>query len=128
MEAADSFLSAWKKGDWKKMFESCQLTWASEKLPEDLKTQFSDETWKLKEYVLKGFTNVSNVKQVVIAELTFSDARVQTHNLIVICEDQPFKPAAFGIWGVNPVSVLRNFGTIKEAKKSTYESKNKKQV
>jgi hypothetical protein len=121
-ESAEVFFQSWKDRKWDKMFEVCQKTWGYTKTEEDLEEQFSTPEWKIKDYKITGFTNVSNVKRSYTIELTFADGRIERHAAILICEKAPYSPAAFGDWGVNPVSVLRNFGTIK-AKTSTIKAK-----
>lgn len=122
-ETTQTFLQAWKDKDWDKMFELCQKTWTYTKTKEELQEHFESPDWKLKDFKIVGFTNVANTKQSYIVELSFADGRIERHTAITICEKAPYSPATYGDWGVNPVSVLRNFGTIKakpqpKAKKS----------
>jgi len=118
----EAFLKAWKDRDFSAMMDTCQMTWAYTKSEEDLKQHFGSEDWLIKSYSITSFSNVSNVKKSFTMELTFSDGRIQRHAAVVICESDPYKPAPFGAWGVNPVSVIRNFGTIKA--KTTKKAKN----
>lgn len=125
-QAVNSFFQAWKDQNWEKMFEVCQKTWAYTKTKEDLQEHFSSPDWKIKGFNITGFTNVSNSKRSYVVEITFVDGRVERHSAIVICESSPYTPAPYGDWGVNPVSVLKNFGTIKGKPKKKADAKSKK--
>ncbi|MDA3918739.1 MAG: hypothetical protein PF690_17455 [Deltaproteobacteria bacterium] len=116
-QAVNKFFQSWKDQKWEEMFEVCQKTWGYTKTKEDLKEHFESPDWKLKDFNVAGFTNVSNVKRSFIVELSFADGRIERHTAIVICESAPYTPAAYGDWGVNPISVLKNFGTIKSRPK-----------
>lgn len=125
-EAVNSFFQAWKDRDYQKMFDVCQKTWAYTKTVEDLKEHFDSDDWRIKEFNVTGFSNVSNVKRSYLIEITFTDGRIERHSAIVMCESSAYNSAAYGDWGVNPVSVLKNFGTIKakpQPKKVKSESK-----
>lgn len=117
MNAIDTltkFLNAWKDSNWSEMFENAQITWRSRGRNKSidllkgwfylkdlttfkiLKTEKISDTCVDITLKISCLYYVSNLKEVKIK------ARV-------ICETGPYKPSKDGIWGVNPVGILREF-------------------
>jgi hypothetical protein len=123
-ECVNDFFQSWKDQNWEEMYNNCQVTWKDVKKQSELEKHFDIDGWRIKDFKVTGFTNFSSTKKTFMVELTFADGRIENHAAIVICEAAPYKPAPYGAWGVNPVSVVRNFGTIKKAtKKAKNEGK-----
>lgn len=123
-QCVNDFFQSWKDQNWEEMYNNCQITWKDAKKQSELEKHFDLPEWKLKDFKVTGFTNFSNTKKTFMVELSFADGRVENHMAIVFCEAAPYNPAAYGTWGVNPVSVVRNFGTIKtKPKKVKHEGK-----
>jgi len=120
-----SFMEAWKQRNWPEMFEHCQLTWKEGHTSGELGKVFGNETYHLTGYEIKGHSNLSSVRQTVLMDLTFSDGRVCHHAANLLCEARPYKTATYGTWGVNPISVLRNLGTVVQPKPKKNEGQKK---
>lgn len=105
------------------MHKLSQTTWAYTKTKEDLKDQFGAPDWTIKDFKVDGFANTSNTRKAFTIELTFKDGRIERHTALAFCESAPYTPAPFGTWGINPVSVLKNFGTIKAKPKKNESGK-----
>jgi hypothetical protein len=116
-ECVNDFFQGWKDQNWEKMYDNCQVTWKDQRKQTDIEKHFDLDQWKLKQFKINGFSNFSSSKRTFMVELSFADGHIENHMAIVICEAAPYKAAPYGTWGVNPVSVLRNFGTIKKATK-----------
>lgn len=116
-ECVNDFFQSWKDQNWEEMYNNCQITWKDAKKQSEIEKHFDLPEWKLKDFKVTGFTNFSNTKKTFAVELSFADGRVENHMAIVFCEAAPYNPVPYGTWGVNPVSVVRNFGTIKKAPK-----------
>jgi hypothetical protein len=114
IETLKNFMNAWKDSNWPEMFENSQITWRSRGRNKsidllkgwfhlkDLTTFKILKTEKISDSCvditlkISYLYYVSNLKEVKIK------ARV-------ICEIEPYKPSKDGIWGVNPVGILREF-------------------
>ena len=103
-EIMQAFMEAWKKGDHKKMFALCQLTWKEGKSQKDLENLLAGR--KLNKYELISTTTISSVARKFYYELLFEDGRVIRSMVNVICEDKPYHPVTHGTWGVNPLSAI----------------------
>lgn len=101
-ETVQAYLEAWKKGDFKKMFSLCQLTWKEGKIEQNLKDLLTGKN--LKDYELISSTTISSVCRKFYFELLFADGTAIRSLINVICEEKPYKTATFGTWGVNPLS------------------------
>lgn len=130
IKTLESFMEAWKKGEWGAAARATQLTWKNAKVQDDfLKLSLSNKKTegaanpaealkdllipsipKFLEYEIKGHKSISNVtKDVKIAIGYESDNNTILHKTLiarVICEKAPFQPAVNGKWGVNPVSLF----------------------
>ena len=109
-----NFMNAWKDSNWSKMFENSQITWRIRGRNKGidllkgwfylkdlttfkiLKTEKISDTCVNVTLRISYLYYISNLKEVKIR------ARV-------ICETEPYKPSKDGEWGVNPVSILREF-------------------
>lgn len=118
------FLNAWIAGDWQKVFHHCQKTWAEGKTQKDIECKLSRKPSAC-EFI--SHTNLGNVKQEIKVKLAFSDGEVTVNRAILVCESAPFSPAAWGEWGVNPVSILQVVEVLsKPETKSKNEGKKKR--
>lgn len=105
-EVLNTFMDAWKAGDYEKMFEASQLTWKEGKSEKQIKTLFSDinlEDWK----VVSSRT-ISSVARRFAVEVALDIGGLKDRIVVVanvICEAAPYKTATYGTWGVNPLSV-----------------------
>lgn len=100
-EVLQDFLYKWKIQDYVGMHELCQETW-----------KVANSVAVLKKLLPK---KIKSFKIVDIEESTecVYDAKVYINGvnkavgIRMICETEPFKPSKKGVWGVNPLSILR---------------------
>ncbi len=116
MDAIDTltkFMNAWKDSNWSEMLENAQKTWRSK---ENNNSELL-KSW----FYLKDLTTFKILKTEKISD-TCVDVTLRISYLFyisnlkeikikarVICETEPYKPSKDGTWGVNPVSILREF-------------------
>lgn len=100
------FLEAWQAEDFELMFSNSQLTWKEDKKVEDLKAIFDPEAIGLKDFKIVSSTYVSPSAMKYAVDLHMASGDKVLSQVNVICEEAPFKPRAWGDWGVNPVSVM----------------------
>ena len=109
-----NFMNAWKDSNWSGMFENSQITWRSRGRNKGIDLL---KGW----FYLKDLTAFKILKTEKISD-TCVDVTLRISYLFyisnlkerkikarVICETEPYKPGKDGIWGINPVSILREF-------------------
>lgn len=125
----EQFMTAWGKKDFKEAFKFCQKTWISEHNYKHLITLLQRiivkkfEIVELEVLSPEDEDNFSMLKWTI--EIVFgikgkSPKTVSfftTCNAISICELYAYKPDKNGIYGVNPISLLKGFKEFKRYKK-----------
>ena len=105
-----AFLQAWMEGDYGQMYEFAQKTWQKSHTVDHIKVMFQDA--KVKEFNSFSNTYVSPAAHKYNVDITMENGGRVMAVIVVICETAPFKPAAYGVWGVNPGSVQNVVGAI----------------
>lgn len=101
-EILTSFLGAWKDEDYETMFNLSQKTWQQGRKVDNIKVLFQDV--KLKDFNIFSYTYVSSAAMRFNVDLVLEGGKALSI-INVICEEAPYKPKAWGDWGVNPISV-----------------------
>jgi len=114
VDALKNFMNAWKNSNWPEMFENSQITWKSKGRNRGidllkgwfhlkdltafkiLKTEKISDSCVDMTLKISYLYYISNLKEVKI--------KAQA-----ICETGPYKPSPTGKWGINPLSILREF-------------------
>jgi len=107
MESKDvliAFLKAWQNEDYEQMFEFAQTTWKDRNDENRLKVLYSIA--HLKSFKVVSSSYVSGACMRYAVDLVLDNGDQVISSVMVICEIAPGKPAAWGTWGVNPVSVM----------------------
>ncbi len=117
MSATDTiknFMNAWKDSNWSEMFENAQITWRSRGRNKGIDLL---KSW----FYLKDLTTFRILKTEKVSDscvdITLkisylyyvSNLKEVKIKARVICETEPYKPSKDGMWGVNPVGILREF-------------------
>ena len=114
IDALTNFMNAWKDNNWSEMFENSQITWRSRGRNKGIDLL---KNW----FYLKDLTAFKILKTEKISD-TCIDVTLKVSYLYyvsnlkerkikarIICETEPYKPSLMGKWGVNPISILREF-------------------
>jgi len=114
VDTLTKFMNAWKDSNWSEMFENSQITWRSRGRNKGIDRL---KGW----FYLKDLTTFKILKTEKISD-TCVDVTLRISYLFyisnlketkirarVICETEPYHPSKDGEWGVNPVSILREF-------------------
>jgi len=120
-ETLVAFLEAWANQDYEKMYELSQKTWQDGN--DAKKMELLYEPVKLKEFNIFSETYVSNSSMKYNVDLTLENGAKVIAIANVICEVAPGTPAAYGDWGVNPVSVQKVVANIPAKKKGKSNAK-----
>jgi hypothetical protein len=114
VETTKNFMNAWKDSNWSEMLENSQITWRSRGRNKsidllkgwfylkDLTTFKILKTEKISDSCVDMTLKISYLYYISNLKETKIKARV-------ICETGPYKPDPEGKWGVNPISILREF-------------------
>jgi len=102
------FLANWKKKNWVKMTRYTQLTWR--KNHENNIKWLEGWFWKkdLRKWKIVNTKIIGEACKDVYIEIDYGEG-VKNIKARVICEIAPYKPDIKGIWGVNPISCLKEF-------------------
>ena len=106
-EILKRFLKAISTNEWKKAYQYCQKSWASNHSSDKLRDIFMDI--KLKYILIVGEKKDKNSDYIIDYDVlcnTISGQRI--HIVRLICESRSYHPDLNGDWGVNPISVLRH--------------------
>ena len=116
MEAKEKltiFLESWKNRDFQEMFDSSQLSWASENYPNTLAVKFGH--WQIEDFEVMEETPY---EEEIVSDVSF---RIKSKGIWtdpstarVVREIGPFKASKDGKWGVNPISAMRILSKIKK--------------
>ena len=112
MAVLESYMEAWKAGNFAEMVEYTQLTWRGyQKDPERALQMFHlSITEKLEYYERKTAKSISPVSKDVKVYVEYHTPRGEPvkRTLVarVICEKAPLVPSERGTWGVNPISLF----------------------
>ncbi len=106
MDNMKMFLKYWKKRNFKKMYRYCQKTWRANHTQGELAKLFN-------KLVLEDFEIVGELKVTLVTtdvELSIKvNGEFRNIQGRVLCERQPYKPSEDGVWGVNPISVIKHY-------------------
>ena len=107
------FMDAWKDNNWSEMLKHTQKTWRSKgnNNSEMLKNWFYlKDLLTFKVLRIEAISN-SCVDILLSIKYVFGDSKLKETKIRarVICETEPYKPDPEGAWGVNPISILREF-------------------
>lgn len=98
------FLRYWVKGNYIKMYRLCQKTWQHNHTQGELKGMLSHLSIEKFDIIGEGDTKEALNKVAVV--MVINGERVSTY-IYLICETAPYKPSLTGVWGVNPISILK---------------------
>lgn len=112
METVKKFMKAWKDRDWSEMFRYTQNTWQSKggNNPPLLMDWFGPK--KLTKTKIIDVYEISDCCVDITLKINYlfiSNLKEVKIRARVICETEPYKPGKDGIWGINPLSILREF-------------------
>ena len=112
METVKKFMKAWRDRDWSEMFRYTQKTWQSKggNNPPSLMDWFGPK--KLTKTKIIDVYEISDCCVDITLKISYlfiSNLKETKIKARVICETEPYKPSKDGEWGVNPVSILREF-------------------
>lgn len=100
----NKFFQYWKKKNYGQMYAYCQKTWQFNHTKSELKAMFVN--LDLLKYEIKSMDEGLECARVFECEVTVN-GQVKKCTPKLICEKAAFKPDLSGIWGVNPISVIR---------------------
>ncbi|MBA7574161.1 hypothetical protein ES695_08255 [Candidatus Atribacteria bacterium 1244-E10-H5-B2] len=112
METVKKFMKAWRNRDWSEMFRYTQKTWQSKggNNPPSLMDWFGPK--KLTKTKIIDVYEISDCCVDITLKISYlfisnlKEAKIRAR---VICETEPYKPNKDGTWGINPLSILREF-------------------
>ena len=110
-----AFMQAWLNEDYEQMYQFSQKTWKANNTEGVIKALFQDA--KLKKYNIFSSTFVSNAAMKYNVDITLQSDDHLMSVVMVLCEDEAYKPRAYGEWGVNPLSVQNIISKIAPKKK-----------
>lgn len=124
-QAVEAFLSAWKKRDWKEMKKTCQITWQENTrgAVKWLEGAFNVRERILKDWRIVKSTEFAEAAAKVEVAIKVYDGHVFMLNIGVTGEIGAFRPDPSGVYGVNPISVLK-FKEIEKGGDKYFENKN----
>lgn len=99
------YLDAWIAGDIDKMYRSCQITWSSNHTKSELRGLF--QNIRLTGYEILGEGKTQGIALLRIPVSAIINDKKCCLEAIMVCEVNAYTPAANGIWGINPASILR---------------------
>ena len=113
INALTKFMNAWKDSNWLEMLESTQKTWRSK---ENNNSEMLKSWFYLKDLLTFKVLRIEAISDSCVDILlsiryVFSDSELKETKIRarIICETEPYKPDPEGMWGVNPISMLREF-------------------
>jgi len=112
IETVKKFMKAWKDREWSEMFRYTQKTWQSKEgnNPSLLASWFGPKnltkTKIIDEHKISDCCVDITLKINYLFILNLKEVKIKAR---VICETDPYKPDPMGTWGVNPLSILREF-------------------
>jgi len=116
MDAIDlltNFMNAWKANNWSEMLKYTQKTWRSK---ENNNSELLKNWFYLKDLLTFKILKINQISESCVDVLlsiryVFGDSKLKETKIRarVICEIEPYKPGKDGEWGVNPLSILREF-------------------
>lgn len=99
------YLEAWAKGDIDKMMKHCQITWSRNHTKAELKGLF--QNLRLTGYEFTGEGKAQGIALLRLPVSAIINDKTCCLEAIMVCEVNAYTPKEDGIWGVNPVSILR---------------------
>lgn len=114
-KALNEFLQAWKNQDWNLMFKRSQITWQKNH-PETegiefLKCSFGFKD--LQEWKIIEKNKISDVCYKITVEIKYRKPSLiyikRKVKAMLICEIEPYKTGVEGEFGINPISILKEF-------------------
>jgi len=113
IDALTDFMNAWKGSNWSEMFRYTQKTWRSKK---DNNSELLKNWFYLKDLLTFKVLKINKISESCVDVLlgikyVFGNSKLKETKIRarVICETEPYKPDPMGTWGVNPISILREF-------------------
>ena len=113
IETVKKFMNAWKDSNWPEMFKYTQKTWRSK---ENNNSELLKNWFYLKDLLTFKILRINQISLSCVdvllgigymfGNLKLKETKVRAR---VICETEPYKPSKDGTWGVNPISILREF-------------------
>ena len=111
--ALANFLIAWKHQDWNRMKLFTQITWkATEVYPDFLSDTFDVKELRSAKIIRRNEKVETPVLVDIIVRVQYRMLGESCTKLLaarVIREREPFHPSESGTWGVNPISVIREY-------------------
>ena len=113
IETVKKFMKAWKYSNWSEMLLYTQKTWRSKEnnSGEMLKNWFYLKDLLTFKILKRNQISESCVDVLLSIRYVFGDSKLKETKIRarVICETEPYKPDPEGTWGINPISILREF-------------------
>jgi len=113
IETVKKFMKAWKDREWSEMFRYTQKTWRSK---ENNNSELLKNWFYLKDLLTWKILKINQISESCVDVLlgiryVFGDSKLKETKIRarVICETEPYKPDPEGTWGINPISILREF-------------------
>lgn len=113
VDALKNFMNAWKDSNWSEMLKNTQKTWRSK---ENNNSELLKNWFYLKDLLTFKILKINQISESCVDVLlsiryVFGDSKLKEMKIKarVICETEPYKPNKDGTWGVNPLSILREF-------------------
>jgi len=113
IETVKKFMDAWKDSNWSEMLKYTQKTWRSK---ENNNSELLKNWFYLKDLLTFKILKINQISESCVDVLLgigymFGNSKLKETKIRarVICEIEPYKPDPTGEWGVNPISILREF-------------------
>lgn len=100
-----AFLQAWKDNNHAKMYDLTQKTWRSTHSKKQLKQLINGRIKSFKVLEIREFMPTVYDANVVV-KIAGNEKKITAR---MICETEPYKASVNGEFGVNPISVVKNF-------------------
>ncbi|MDB0602349.1 hypothetical protein PL373_14605 [Tenacibaculum maritimum] len=100
----EQFLNAWKENNHIKMYELTSKTWRAKHSKKQLKQLLPK---RIKSFKVEEITEFAPcIYDVNITLRVGGKTKKVTARLL--CESEPYKPSVDGVFGINPISIIKN--------------------
>jgi len=112
LNKAMEFFNGWKARDWEKAYNACQITWKSN--PGNTIDYLTDMLNSSQLFSFKLGKTHSCSNSGLLVRVNFGAVLYANENIIskegivtLVKEIKAYTPSKGGVWGVNPISILR---------------------
>lgn len=99
------FLKAWKSGNQHRMYKHSQVTWKSTNTARNIEERYN--TFSIEDYSIGESKQISEAAFEFNVQVKLQGQWQAEAPVNVICEKVPYIPDKNGVWGVNPISMLK---------------------